>query len=623
MSSSFNARFRFGSAAWATGADLARAGLLDGPGLPIGHWVGRQLRLDGDAPMITIGGAGSVKLRDLLAYVVCDSPGARMMVLDPRGELAAISLHVHAPRDEDAWCWNPLGLAGATGPLPHHPCNPLAILRADGPHFHADCAFVAEALIPRSGAANGQYFEQRAQGWLGALLKTLVETEGSASLPRLHRLVNTIEGDTTLWAARLERMLASSFADVRRTAGEMLTKQQDGPKEFGAIMGELYAHLTFMDDPVLGAALENTGGADGLRLEALCDPARVSKVYLNIPAEYLSLWAPLARLFFTVTTLHKSRRPDAPRVTLLVDEAGQLGRFEALLKAFTFGRGAGVRAWAVFQDIGQISRNYGAPALQSFLGSAQMRQFFGVRDYETGMLVSNMLGTETLRYADAARQREAARKRDALAEAILAGDDPFRGNESRRLALRSPGKPVPPPDDPRRGALPAGGPSGQELFHPRRRGLSPQGRKRPDRGAGGGARRWPGGAAHAPGAPQGSQGSQGRERRDGPKRRPVGPGLRTMSRVSDAYRRLQDRGRTEDHGGQRRPATREDLLRLLEDRRNDPPVPGHDHPKPDWVQNPDHAQRVHMRNREDRIRHVTERLTGAAKGFRRDFGHER
>lgn len=418
MSHPFNEQYRFGSAGWATEADLNRAGLFRPRGPQIGYFNNKPLHLDGDAPMITVGGAGSGKLRDLLGYVVCNSPGQRMIGLDPRGELASVSAHVHATNGEYAWHWNPVGLCG----LPGNRCNPLDILDPASVNFHADCKFIAEGLIPLSGSGSGKYFELRAREWLENLLKSIAEQSGHVSLPMLYRVINTVEADQARWADQLEAMLKSQFEGVRRCAGEMLVKQQDGEKEFGSIMGEIYAYLGFMDDPVLLASLEHPE----FSLSSLCDPARSCKVFLNIPAEYLSIWSPLIRLFFTITMLYKARAPEAPRVMLLVDEAGQLGKFEALLRAFTYGRGAGVRAWAIFQDAGQITRNFGQPALQGFLGSAQMRQFFGVRDYETAQLISNMLGRETLEYDDTLKQEAAKRqKRDAVRKLFIEGGDPF------------------------------------------------------------------------------------------------------------------------------------------------------------------------------------------------------
>lgn len=417
MSDNHNEEYRFGSAGWADEHDLRAAGLMDGKGPQIGFCETAPLNLEGDAPMITIGGAGSGKTRDLLGYVVCNSPGLRMVALDPRGELCAISHHVHVAHGEYCYSWNPVGLPGA----PHHACNPLDILKPDASTFHADCKFLAEGFIALSGGGNSQYFELRAREWLENLMKSRAEINGGTSLPDLYRVINSIEADRNAWADHLEAMLASDYDSVRRVASEMLTKQQNTPKEFGAIMGEIYAHLNFLDDPGLLTSLENSDFSFG----EITDPERVSKIFLIIPAEYLSIWSPLVRLFFTVAMLYKSRQPQAERVLLLVDEAGQLGKFETLLRAFTYGRGAGVRAWAIFQDIGQIVRNYGQPALQGFLGSAQMRQFFGVRDYETARLVSSMLGNETLEYDDTLQQEAARRKkRDALHQ-VMRGADPF------------------------------------------------------------------------------------------------------------------------------------------------------------------------------------------------------
>ncbi len=416
MSHPFNEEHRFGSANWSDEADMRAAGLFDSDGPQIGYVGSRAMHLSGDAPMITIGGAGSGKLRDLLAYVVCNSPGIPMIVLDPRGELGAISIHVHAGHDEYAYFWNPV----RTCNLPQHRCNPLDILKLDAPDFHANVRFITEGFIALRGG-EGQYFCMRAREWMGGILKSRVEQLGGTSLPDLYRIVNSIESDRTAWADQLEAMLVSRFDDVRRVAAEMLTKQQDAPKEFGGILGEIYAHLGFLDDPVLLASLEEPE----FSLSALVDPSRVAKVFLNIPAEYLALWSPLVRLFFTVAMLYKSRRPGGRRVMLVVDEAGQLGRFETLLRAFTYGRGAGVRAWAIFQDAGQIVRNFGAPALQGFLGSAQMRQFFGVRDYETAQLISSMLGTETLEYDDKLQQDAAKRQKWETLRRVMSDGDPF------------------------------------------------------------------------------------------------------------------------------------------------------------------------------------------------------
>jgi type IV secretion system protein VirD4 len=413
-----NEYFRYGSACWSSEEDLRRAGLLGGKGLQVGYAGKSLMSFDTDAPSITIAGAGAGKMRDLLAIAVAGNAGERNFILDPRGEIAAVTIPNFAMRRAYAYCWNPCGIAG----LPQHRCNPLDLLDLANPRFHVDCKFIAESLIPLSGSSSGHYFELRAREWVENILKVRVEQHGSVSFPDLFRTVNLIETDQVRWADQLQVMLSSRMESVRRTAGEMLTKQQDSPKEFGSIIGELYANLSFLDDPMLQVALEN---AD-FSLSALCDPHQAATLFVNVPIEYVALWSPVLRTMFTAAMLYKSRAPQAPRLTMIVDEAGQLGRFEALLRAFTFGRGAGVRAWALFQDTGQIIRNFERPALQGFLGSAALRQFFGVRDYETASMISAMLGQETLEFDDCLRQAEAQRSKFNAAMRVVNGDDPFQ-----------------------------------------------------------------------------------------------------------------------------------------------------------------------------------------------------
>lgn len=217
-----NEQYRYGSASWSSEAELRRAGMLGGKGLQIGYWGNTPLSLDTDAPSITIAGAGGGKMRDLLALAVANNAGERMFILDPRGEIAAVTMPNFALYKSHAYTWNPCGIAGLAQ-HPQHRCNPLDVLSLSSPRFHADCKFIAESLIPFSGAANGKYFEQRAREWAENILKARVEQNGSVSFPDLFRTVNIIETDPQAWAAQCEFMLRSSIEGVRRTAAEMLT----------------------------------------------------------------------------------------------------------------------------------------------------------------------------------------------------------------------------------------------------------------------------------------------------------------------------------------------------------------------------------------------------------------
>ncbi|MCG8587992.1 MAG: type IV secretory system conjugative DNA transfer family protein, partial [Proteobacteria bacterium] len=231
-----------------------------------------------------------------------------------------------------------------------------------------------------------------------------------------------IEGNPEGFLNFAKVMASNASEGVSRAAHEILTIQKEAPKEFGGIVSELYKYLAFLNDPMLLRSLEEPD----FSLAALSDPAQRCNVYLNVPPEYIGIWNPFLRLCFGVAMLYKQRRPDAPGVLFLIDEAGQMGRFEMLQRAFTFGRGMGVRAWAVFQDLGQISHHYGQAGVQTFLGSAQVRQFFGVRDHQTALLVSNMLGDQTLSYIEPRAREDALHaQREAMRGLLRGSVDPF------------------------------------------------------------------------------------------------------------------------------------------------------------------------------------------------------
>ncbi len=418
----FNEQFRFGSAALESMPNIARAGLLKTSGPQLGYVDQRIVRIDGDAPLITIGGAGSGKLRDVLAYNLCGVQGSkgawlgppRMLVNDPRGELAAISIHNLVRLGKAGYCINPFGLHG----LPKLRVNPWALIDQKAATFHADIKLLIADLIPRSGSANSEYFEMRAREWCEALMKMIIHYTGSVSMPGLYDLVNDAENPTT-WGQIFPAMSATPFADVKRVAAEMQEKRENAPKERGAIMGEIFKCLNFMSDP---AIRETLGGSD-FSLDVLCKED--CNVYIIIPAEYAELTAPMQRAIVGAAMLHKQRAPAAPRVLFLIDEAAQLGRFESLLRGYSYGRGMGIRMWSIWQDTGQIARNFGREALSGFLGSSQTRQFFGVRDLETARMVSSMLGMQTLEYNAELDQAAARRNKAHVLRELMEGGDPF------------------------------------------------------------------------------------------------------------------------------------------------------------------------------------------------------
>ena len=416
----FDDSFRFGSAAWASPLEIAKAGLHGAIGPLLGYSGEKAIRLDGDAPIITFGGAGSGKLRDLIAYTVCGCRSAegrwtappRLFVNDSRGELAAIALQNQVRLGKAAYCINPVGLHG----LPQHRVNPLDMLRRGSKTLYADTKLQAADLITLSGSPNGEYFELRGRQWTEMLMLFEVERNDGVSLPGFYDLVQAIR-DPGKWPDIAEAMLNSAIAEVRSRAIEMHTnaKARDGIRRD---QGRDPQVPGFLGDPMIRAALEN---AD-FSLDVLCRRTAPSSTS--------------SRRNIRQTSADESpdrRRGDALQVSqpcradslFPIDEAATLGRFEALLRGYSYGRGMGCRMWSIWQDIGQVIRNYGRDAVSSFIGSSQTRRFLGVRDLETARLVSAMLGTQTFEYNPPVEQAAARRDMRLWAHQIMNGGCPF------------------------------------------------------------------------------------------------------------------------------------------------------------------------------------------------------
>lgn len=412
-----NEDYRYGSARWADEDDIARAGLFDGKGLPFGFYNNRLLRFDSDAPRIVFGGAGSGKLRDLLSYVLCLPNIMPMAILDPRGELWAISIYTLAAQGIYANNWNPFKQNGQ----PSHSINPLEHLKPNSPTLFAEIQRLVRALIQLSGSGSGKFFELTAQNVLSALILDDVNTNGWTSFPRLYERINMIEGDLDAWADVLENMQKSPDPYLRTAASAMMSRQLEDAKIFGSVMAEIYAYLVWLNDPMIRESLQ---GGDA-SLSEMVDGKRPVRFYFNVPGDLLEFCSPILRVFFDSIMALKSRRPQAKPILLLIDEAAMLGKFEALKTAFTFGRGAGIVTWAVFQDLGQLSV-FGNSGVQTFLGSSALRIFMGTRENTTASVVSQMCGDETLEYENKVETANAHHQKLAQIEAILSGADPVQ-----------------------------------------------------------------------------------------------------------------------------------------------------------------------------------------------------
>ena len=154
-----------------------------------------------------------------------------------------------------------------------------------------------------------------------------------------------------------------------------------------------------------------------------------TSIYLIIPPEHLTEYNVLLRVLIGSAMLHckksyKSLEPEVdpaaelksesesdsqaksqleshPRnedtlpVLFIMDEFAQLGYMECIEAAMGYIAGYGVRMWFFLQDISQLKLHY-PESWSMFMANTDYKCFFGINDYNTAELVSNMIGNTTV-----------------------------------------------------------------------------------------------------------------------------------------------------------------------------------------------------------------------------------
>lgn len=430
MGRSWKEDARFGSARFARDEDLRRAGMLRGSGSAV--FLGftdtmQPIFYEDDGGLITVAGARTGKLRDVLAYNICTGLCREMslLILDVKGELAAISQD-QTPDGKHCWYWNPLGLHG----LPRHRLNPVGHLKRSSPTLLSDVKVFAEQWQQRSGAANALYFELSARRILEAVCLILIHLNGVLGLPDLYAAIGAQAANDDEWRDLAWEMHRCGIDLCRRVEAEIASAREDGSGGFRGILGEMLKSVSCLSDPLIRDSVSPPYDID---LEDLCKARPAVQFYIMTPPEMIEPWAPVIKSLFAGAMLLKSRAPQAPRQTWILDECAQLGGFDLVVKMFSFGAGIGIRPWAIFQQYDQMNA-LGPQARDIICASAAVQQVFGLRDWDSVRRVSDMLGVETLDYDDLAHHATLRQQIIALLRATLSGRDPFEsGPELSRM----------------------------------------------------------------------------------------------------------------------------------------------------------------------------------------------
>lgn len=354
------------------------------------------IRYVGDRHVVTVGPNGTGKSRRLLLPNLHDLTGWSIVVVDPKGDLAAMTHKHRAANGSRVVFLNPFDVQG----LGSIGFNPIAALDPESDEFPDDAMGLAEAIIRVEG--KDPHFGQSAQDLICALIMYVRLALPNATLADVRTLLG--QGNKDL----RETILAETFEYGGKTINGMIATAiikncpeleakasrfgDAGPdnREISSVISVALTQTRWLDSRPVKADLAKDDFDFGILKE---EP---TTIYLILPARRLgthSTWLRLVITSILQPLMKDTRKPKVP-VLLMLDEFAQLGHLPVIEQNMALMRGYGVKLWAVFQDFAQAEAIY-EDRWQSFLGNAGVLQAFAPQDTVTSDALSERTGQTT------------------------------------------------------------------------------------------------------------------------------------------------------------------------------------------------------------------------------------
>jgi type IV secretion system protein VirD4 len=373
----------FGTARWATAAEVRAAGLLRDAGVVLGRLVHNYLRHAGPehvlffAPTRSGKGVGAV-IPALLTWsgstIVHDIKGENWtLTAGFRATLGAVLLF--DPTNANSSAYNPL----------------LEVRR--GETEVRDVQNIADILVDPEGSLDKRnHWEKTSHALLvGAILhvlyaepdKTLAGVATFLSDPR-----RSIEQTLAVMMRTPHLGEAGSHPVVASAARELMNKSDN---ERSGVLSTAMTFLGLYRDPVVAAVTSRCDWRIADLVASRCS------LYLVVPPSDISRTRPLIRLILNqiIRRLTESLEGVADReeLLLMLDELPVLGRLDFIESTLPFMAGYRIRAFLITQSLNQIERAYGPN--NAILDNCHVRVCFATNDERTAKRISEALGTAT------------------------------------------------------------------------------------------------------------------------------------------------------------------------------------------------------------------------------------
>ena len=366
-----------GSAIFAEMKDLRAADLMPESGFMLGKFAEKFIRFTLPGHLITFAPTRSGKGVGHVIPNLLDHPGS-VVVNDIKGENYAVTARYReqfskvvafAPFMEKSHCF-----------------NPMDFIRVGTNDELDDASLIADMIIVPSSKGD-DFWTSEGKNLITALI-LYVANEMPPALRNLGEVRFMIMQDQKDFDKTVQYMQKSTNNLVQRMANSIGATEK---KVMASILSTAKSQTAVWDSPRLTAI---TSRSD-FKLEDI--KKTPTSFYIIIPPEYLDVYKPVVRLMVGITLATMTRnhkKPEKP-ILFLIDEFPALGYMRNIEVGIGYLAGYGVSLWMFIQDLSQLKEDY--PKWASFISNCACRMAFGTNDFDTAKVLSDMMGTTTIR----------------------------------------------------------------------------------------------------------------------------------------------------------------------------------------------------------------------------------
>jgi type IV secretion system protein VirD4 len=343
----------------------------------------------GDGHMLTIGPTRSGKSRRLLIPNLLMETARSALVVDIKGELAAITAPQRSAKGSNVLALDPFGvLAKRRANIPTVGFNPLATLDPQSDDFVDDAMTVAEALIQVTPGMKEPHWAEAAQDFAcGVIMLARCKFGPAANLGQVRGTMARSPEDMEKLAREFTGENCPHYA-IANKLGKFRNSKDS--KEIASILSTASTQTRFLDSPGIARNLA-AGGVDFGAMKS-----KPTTIYLVLPPNRLLSHAKWLRLVISsaMTAMQRTLKAEgSPDVLFMLDEFPQLGRLQSIESAVSLNAGYGVKVWVAVQHLGQLKEDYG-DNWETFLSAGAVTAF-APRDWFTRDHLTKIIGTGT------------------------------------------------------------------------------------------------------------------------------------------------------------------------------------------------------------------------------------